>query len=105
MEPGLLLTGADITDWRPSSGGGAVASRLGSGGIGGTRPHEAGCAGLTCTRICTSSAKNTLKAIVQLRYGSSDVLELREVETPAISPGEVLVRVEPQQSTRLIRSS
>lgn len=34
-----------------------------------------------------------MKAIVQDRYGSSDVLELREVERPVPAAGEVLVRV------------
>jgi NADPH:quinone reductase-like Zn-dependent oxidoreductase len=34
-----------------------------------------------------------MKAIVQDRYGSADVLELREVEDPAVGPNEVLVRV------------
>ncbi len=35
-----------------------------------------------------------MKAIVQDRYGSADVLELREVERPAIGDDEVLVRVQ-----------
>ncbi len=34
-----------------------------------------------------------MKAIVQDRYGSADVLELREVERPVPATGEVLVRV------------
>ena len=34
-----------------------------------------------------------MKAIVQDRYGSADVLELREVERPVPAAGEVLVRV------------
>jgi NADPH:quinone reductase-like Zn-dependent oxidoreductase len=34
-----------------------------------------------------------MKAIVQDRYGSADVLELRDVEVPSPGPGEVLVRV------------
>ncbi|MFD6226269.1 NAD(P)-dependent alcohol dehydrogenase [Streptomyces sp. NPDC060232] len=34
-----------------------------------------------------------MKAIVQDRYGSPEVLELREVEQPSIGNGEVLVRV------------
>lgn len=34
-----------------------------------------------------------MKAIVQDRYGSADVLELRDVEVPAVGPEEVLVRV------------
>ena len=34
-----------------------------------------------------------MKAIVRDRYGSADVLELRDVDQPAIGPREVLVRV------------
>ena len=34
-----------------------------------------------------------MKAIVQDRYGSADVLELREVDRPAVGADEVLVRV------------
>ena len=34
-----------------------------------------------------------MKAIVQVRYGSPDVLELREVERPTVKDDEVLVRV------------
>ena len=34
-----------------------------------------------------------MKAIVHERYGPPDVLELREVELPAISDEQVLVRV------------
>ncbi|MEV6197705.1 NAD(P)-dependent alcohol dehydrogenase [Streptomyces sp. NPDC051920] len=34
-----------------------------------------------------------MKAIAQERYGSPDVLELREVDTPAVADHEVLVRV------------
>src|SRR3954447_1553128 len=34
-----------------------------------------------------------MKAIVQERYGSADVLEAREIERPIISDGEVLIRV------------
>ena len=34
-----------------------------------------------------------MKAIVQDRYGSPDVLELREVDKPAVADHEVLVRV------------
>ena len=34
-----------------------------------------------------------MKAIVQRRYGSSDVLELREIERPAIGHDQMLVRV------------
>src|SRR5213594_860875 len=35
----------------------------------------------------------TMKAIVQDRYGSADVLELRDIENPAVGDNEVLVRV------------
>ena len=35
----------------------------------------------------------TMKAIVHERYGPPDVLELREVELPAITDEQVLVRV------------
>ena len=35
----------------------------------------------------------TLKAIVQERYGSADVLELRQIDEPVAGDGEVLVRV------------
>ena len=41
-------------------------------------------------RGCGSTA---MKAIVQDRYGSADVLELREVDRPAVGADEVLVRV------------
>jgi NADPH:quinone reductase-like Zn-dependent oxidoreductase len=34
-----------------------------------------------------------MKAIVQDSYGSADVLEFRDIATPEIAPGEVLVRV------------
>jgi NADPH:quinone reductase-like Zn-dependent oxidoreductase len=34
-----------------------------------------------------------MKAIVQDRYGSADVLELRDIERPVVRAGEVLVRV------------
>src|SRR5207248_8084508 len=36
----------------------------------------------------------TMKAIVQDRYGSPDVLELREIERPVIGDDDVLVRVQ-----------
>src|SRR5439155_14333979 len=35
----------------------------------------------------------TMKAIVQDRYGTSEVLELREIAKPEIGQGDVLVRV------------
>ena len=34
-----------------------------------------------------------MKAIVRYKYGSPDVLELREIDKPEIGDGEVLVRV------------
>jgi NADPH:quinone reductase-like Zn-dependent oxidoreductase len=34
-----------------------------------------------------------MKAIVQDSYGGPEVLELRDIDTPAIGDGEVLVRV------------
>ena len=33
-----------------------------------------------------------MQAIVQDRFGSADVLELRDIDHPEIGPGEVLVR-------------
>ena len=39
------------------------------------------------------TAKNTMQAIVQDKYGSADVLELREIDKPKIAADEVLVRV------------
>jgi len=42
---------------------------------------------------CGRSEGNEMKAIVQDRYGSPDVLELREIEKPAIEEAGVLVRV------------
>jgi hypothetical protein len=36
---------------------------------------------------------DTMKAIVQDRYGSGEVLELREIDKPAIGDHDVLVRV------------
>src|SRR5919199_3575763 len=35
----------------------------------------------------------TMKAIVRYRYGSPDVLELRDIEKPEVADEEVLVRV------------
>ena len=34
-----------------------------------------------------------MKAIVWTAYGSSDLLQLRQIETPVPRPGEVLIRV------------
>jgi len=41
----------------------------------------------------TAARGTTMKAIVQDKYGSSDVLELRDIDRPKIGDGEVLVRV------------
>jgi NADPH:quinone reductase-like Zn-dependent oxidoreductase len=40
-----------------------------------------------------AARKTTMKAIVQQKYGSSDGLELRDIEKPEIGDGDVLVRV------------
>lgn len=37
---------------------------------------------------------NTIKAIVQDRYGSPDVLQLTETDRPVVKHGEVMVRVQ-----------
>src|ERR1700675_2183368 len=37
--------------------------------------------------------RDTMKAIVQDTYGSTDVLELRDIDKPEIADDEVLVRV------------
>jgi NADPH:quinone reductase-like Zn-dependent oxidoreductase len=37
--------------------------------------------------------KDTMKAMVRDTYGSSDVLELRDIDIPEIKDDEVLVRV------------
>ena len=42
----------------------------------------------------TTSGHRAMKAIVQDVYGSTDVLELREIDKPAIGVDEVLVRVQ-----------
>jgi len=39
----------------------------------------------------TAADRTTMRAIVQHRYGTSDVLEVEEVDRPTIGPDEVLV--------------
>src|SRR5438105_13314118 len=41
----------------------------------------------------TTTRTTTMKAVVQDGYGSSKVLELRDIATPEIGEGDVLVRV------------
>jgi hypothetical protein len=38
--------------------------------------------------------ETTMKAIVQEKYGSSEVLELRDIDKPEIGDSDVLVRVQ-----------
>jgi NADPH:quinone reductase-like Zn-dependent oxidoreductase len=40
-----------------------------------------------------AAKRTTMKAIVQDRYGSADVLEFRDIEEPAVGDDDVLVRV------------
>src|ERR1700748_1108546 len=40
-----------------------------------------------------SARENLMKAIVQTRYGSPDVLQLRDIDKPAVNGDEVLLRV------------
>ncbi len=42
----------------------------------------------------TMSMNNTMKAIVQTEYGSTDVLSLKEVDKPVVPDNGVLVRVQ-----------
>ena len=49
---------------------------------------------MTIDRDATmTKAVDTMRAIVAERYGRPDVLELREVEKPALEDDQVLVRV------------
>src|SRR2546425_10527647 len=41
----------------------------------------------------TTTRTTTMKAIVQDKYGTSEVLELRDIAKPEIGEGDVLVRV------------
>jgi hypothetical protein len=43
--------------------------------------------------------ETAMKAIVQSRYGSPDVLQLGDVDEPAVGDDQVLVRVQEPQST------
>ena len=45
------------------------------------------------TRPPLAAKRTTMKAIVQDRYGSSDVLEFRDIDEPAVGDDDVLVRV------------
>jgi hypothetical protein len=45
------------------------------------------------TRPPLAAKRTTMKAIVQDRYGSADVLEFRDIEEPAVGDDDVLVRV------------
>src|SRR4029453_16003197 len=58
-----------------------------------SRPGRAapGPAARRCSR--PSGEEHVVKAIVQDRFGSPDVLELRELEEPEVGDGDVLVRV------------
>ena len=49
--------------------------------------------GSTTIQEYTMAQQSTMKAIVYRRYGSPDVLALREVERPIVRDGDVLVRV------------
>ena len=48
--------------------------------------------------------ENLMKAIVQDKYGSTDVLELKEIDKPVVKDDEVLVRVH-ADTTRRLRAS
>ena len=42
--------------------------------------------------------ENSMKAIVQEKYGSPDILELKDIDNPMFKDDEVLVRVTPLPS-------
>jgi NADPH:quinone reductase-like Zn-dependent oxidoreductase len=48
---------------------------------------------VTHAQMPAAALKNTMKAVVYDRYGSPDVLELRDISRPVVGNGEVLVRV------------
>lgn len=59
-----------------------------------TNGHDAGrAAGASPEAAPAARRKTTTRAIVRDRYGSPDVLEMREIEMPAVREDEVLVRV------------
>lgn len=49
--------------------------------------------GATQGSVATPAAPQTMRAIVQHTYGTSDVLGIAEVDRPAIAPDEVLIEV------------
>ena len=60
------------------------------------QPRVGGGASTTAKLTTSTEFKGqatTMKAIVQDQYGSSEVLELRDIAKPAIGADEVLVRV------------
>ena len=57
------------------------------------RPATATPAAREVTTTTATARETTMKAIVQDRYGSSKVLELRDIDKPAIGADQVLVRV------------
>jgi NADPH:quinone reductase-like Zn-dependent oxidoreductase len=67
-------------------GGREVATRVRPDGSGQERGRES-------RPGASTPAVMTMKAIVYHRYGSPDVLELKEISQPAVRDGEVLVRV------------
>ena len=40
-----------------------------------------------------TARENLMKAIVQMRYGSPDVLQLKDIDKPVVKDDEVLIRV------------
>jgi hypothetical protein len=44
------------------------------------------------TRPLLAAKRTTMKAIVQDRYGSADVLEFRDIEEPAVGDDDVRIR-------------
>jgi NADPH:quinone reductase-like Zn-dependent oxidoreductase len=62
-----------------------------------TDQPRAGGGGIPVSKQTTSDGRTgpatTMRAVVQDQYGSSAVLELRDIATPAIGDGQVLLRV------------